>query len=70
MSANGWQVWALLSAIFAAFTAVLAKVGVGPIWTKPALKTRTLLVKWNTLHAARGRLLSLCPLRRLTRAET
>ena len=51
MSAIGWQVWALLSAIFAAFTAVLAKVGVG-------------------LHAARGRLLSLCPLRRLTRAET
>ena len=36
MSAIGWQVWALLSAIFAAFTAVLAKVGVGPIWTKPA----------------------------------
>ena len=28
MSAIGWQVWALLSAVFAALTAIMGKVGV------------------------------------------
>ena len=28
MSFNSWQIWALLSAVFAALTAIFAKIGV------------------------------------------
>ena len=42
MAAFGWQVWALLSAVFAALTAILAKVGVErSIRTSPRLFARS-----------------------------
>jgi transporter family protein len=39
-----WQVWALLSAVFAALTAIFAKVGVGGIGSDMATLIRTAVV--------------------------
>ncbi|MCP5155816.1 MAG: EamA family transporter [Ectothiorhodospiraceae bacterium] len=41
---GGWQTWALLSAVFAALTAVLAKLGVDEIPPNLATLLRTLVV--------------------------
>ncbi len=38
---NTWQLWALLSAFFAALTAILAKIGVGPVNPDLATLIRT-----------------------------
>ncbi|MDX1434729.1 MAG: EamA family transporter [Gammaproteobacteria bacterium] len=43
-SSASWQVWALLSAAFAALTAILAKVGVGDIHPDLATFVRTVVV--------------------------
>ena len=42
--AIGWQFWALLSAVFAALTAILAKVGVEEVNPEVATFIRTLVV--------------------------
>ena len=42
--AIGWQFWALLSAVFAALTAILAKVGVEEVNPNVATFIRTLVV--------------------------
>ena len=42
--AIGWQFWALLSAVFAALTAILAKVGVEEVNPDAATFIRTLVV--------------------------
>lgn len=42
--AMGWQFWALLSAVFAALTAILAKVGVEEVNPDAATFIRTLVV--------------------------
>ena len=44
MAAFGWQVWALLSAVFAALTAILAKVGVEDVDPDVATFIRTLVI--------------------------
>jgi len=44
MRAVGWQVWALLSATFAALTAILAKVGVEDVDPDVATFIRTLVI--------------------------
>ena len=44
MAAIGWQGWALLSAVFAALTAVLAKVGVEGVDPDVATFIRTLVI--------------------------
>ena len=41
---DGWQFWAFLSAIFAALTAIFAKLGVGGISSDVATLIRTLVV--------------------------
>jgi len=46
---NGWFIWALLSAVFAALTAILAKVGVAEINPNLATAIRTtviLVITW------------------------
>ena len=40
----GWQFWALLSAVFAALTAILAKVGVEEVNPDVATFIRTLVI--------------------------
>ena len=51
-----WQVWALLSAVFAALTAVFAKVGVAGIHPDVATLIRTvvILIVLSALVAATG----------------
>ena len=44
MAAIGWQGWALLSAVFAALTAILAKVGVEGVDPDIATFIRTLVI--------------------------
>ena len=44
MMAIGWQFWALLSAVFAALTAILAKVGVEEVSPDVATFIRTLVI--------------------------
>jgi transporter family protein len=44
VSLNSWQLWALLSAIFAALTAIFAKVGVEGINSDLATLIRTVIV--------------------------
>jgi transporter family protein len=44
MAAIGWQGWALLSAVFAALTAILAKVGVEGVDPDVATFIRTLVI--------------------------
>src|SRR5271154_4217276 len=43
-SLNSWQVWAVLSAVFAALTAIFAKVGVEDINSDLATLIRTVIV--------------------------
>ena len=43
-SALGWQGWALLSALFAALTAILAKVGVSGVDASLAMVIRTAVI--------------------------
>lgn len=64
-----WAFWALLSAVFAAFTAILAKIGVGGVDSDLATFIRTLVViaalglilagtgAWRTLPDVPGRAL-------------
>ena len=56
-----WQVWALLSAVFAAFTAIFAKVGVAGIHPDVAMLIRTIviLIVLTALVAASGETSSL-----------
>src|SRR3974390_3199509 len=51
-----WQIWALLSAVFAALTAVFAKVGVAGVHPDVATLIRTvvILIVLGTLVAAMG----------------
>ena len=44
MAAVGWQLWALLSAVFAALTAILGKVGVEDVDPDVATFIRTLVI--------------------------
>ena len=44
MSFNSWQIWALLSAVFAALTAIFAKIGVENINSDLATFIRTVVV--------------------------
>jgi uncharacterized membrane protein len=44
MAAVGWQVWALLSAVFAALTAIFGKVGVENVDPDVATFIRTLVI--------------------------
>jgi transporter family protein len=44
MSFNSWQIWAVLSAVFAALTAIFAKVGVENINSDLATFIRTVVV--------------------------
>jgi transporter family protein len=44
MSLSSWQVWAVLSAVFAALTAIFAKVGVEDINSDLATLIRTVIV--------------------------
>ena len=44
MAAIGWQGWALLSAVFAALTAILATVGVVGVDPDVATFVRTLVI--------------------------
>ena len=69
MSASNWQVWALLSAAFAALTAIFAKIGVANVNPDLATLIRTLVVvcalaiivtatrQWQPLNALPGRTL-------------
>jgi transporter family protein len=55
---NNWLVWALLSAVFAALTAVLAKVGVADVNPNLATAIRTsviLVITWALALATSGR---------------
>ena len=44
MSLTSWQIWALLSAVFAALTAIFAKIGVENINSDLATFIRTVVV--------------------------
>ena len=44
MTINSWQLWALLSAVFAALTAIFAKIGVENIGSDLATFIRTVVV--------------------------
>ena len=55
---NNWFVWALLSAVFAALTAILAKVGVAEINPNLATAIRTsviLVITWALALATRDK---------------
>jgi transporter family protein len=55
---NNWFIWALLSAMFAALTAVLAKVGVADVNPNLATAIRTtviLVITWALAMATSGR---------------
>jgi len=55
---NNWFIWALLSALFAALTAILAKVGVADVNPNLATAIRTtviLLITWALAMATSGR---------------
>jgi len=56
MAMASWQVWALLSAVFAALTAIFAKVGVAGIHPDVATLIRTvvILIVLGALVAASG----------------
>ncbi|HEV2692695.1 MAG TPA: EamA family transporter [Verrucomicrobiae bacterium] len=47
-SSNGWLVWAILSALFAGMTAILAKVGVTGVNSNLATAIRTVVVLFFT----------------------
>jgi transporter family protein len=55
---NNWFVWAVLSAIFAALTAILAKIGVAEVNPNLATAIRTtviLVITWSLALATSGR---------------
>lgn len=55
---NNWFIWALLSALFAALTAILAKVGVTDVNPNLATAIRTtviLVITWGLAFATSGR---------------
>ena len=55
---NNWFIWALLSALFAALTAILAKVGVTDVNPNLATAIRTtviLVITWALAMATSGR---------------
>jgi transporter family protein len=55
---NNWFVWALLSALFAALTAILAKVGVAEVNPNLATAIRTtviLVITWGLAFATCGK---------------
>jgi bacterial/archaeal transporter family protein len=60
MSFQSWQIWALLSAVFAALTAIFAKIGVENINSDLATFIRTLvvLVSFLLLLLATGQFVS------------
>jgi transporter family protein len=55
---NNWFIWALLSAVFAALTAILAKVGVADVNPNLATAIRTsviLVITWGLVFATSGK---------------
>jgi transporter family protein len=55
---NNWFIWALLSAVFAALTAILAKVGVADVNPNLATAIRTtviLVITWALAFATSGK---------------
>jgi transporter family protein len=55
---NNWFIWALLSALFAALTAILAKVGVTDVNPNLATAIRTtviLVITWGLVFALDGK---------------
>jgi Predicted membrane protein len=58
LALDGWLVWALLSALFAALTAILAKIGVGGVDSDLATLVRTavILVVGGLIAAFLGKL--------------
>jgi transporter family protein len=55
---NNWFIWALLSALFAALTAILAKVGVADVNPNLATAIRTtviLVITWGLTFATTGK---------------
>ena len=55
---NNWFIWALLSALFAALTAILAKVGVADVNPNLATAIRTtviLVITWGLAFATSGK---------------
>jgi bacterial/archaeal transporter family protein len=55
---NNWFIWALLSALFAALTAIMAKVGVADVNPNLAAAIRTtviLVITWALAFATSGR---------------
>jgi transporter family protein len=55
---NNWFIWALLSALFAALTAILAKLGVADVNPNLATAIRTtviLVITWALAFATSGR---------------
>ncbi len=55
---NNWFIWALLSAFFAALTAILAKIGVADVNPNLATAIRTtviLVITWGLAFATSGR---------------
>jgi len=55
---NNWFIWALLSALFAALTAILAKVGVADVNPNLATAIRTtviLVITWGLVFATSGK---------------
>ena len=49
MSVESWQLWAILSAVFAALTAIFAKIGVANINSDVATFIRTVVVLTSLL---------------------
>jgi bacterial/archaeal transporter family protein len=43
-TANSWLIWALLSAVFAAFTAIFAKIGIRDVDSDLATLVRTVII--------------------------
>jgi transporter family protein len=55
---NNWFIWALLSAVFAALTAILAKIGVADVNPNLATAIRTtvvLVITWALAFATSGK---------------
>jgi bacterial/archaeal transporter family protein len=44
MASNSWLLWALLSAVFAAFTAIFAKIGIRDVDSDLATLVRTVII--------------------------
>lgn len=46
LTSNSWFVWALLSAVFAALTAIFAKIGIRGVDSDFATLIRTVIIAW------------------------